>query len=53
MDLARVAFVPSSGAMKVAVLCDLADQNQALGPVKKVVKARQVKAGVRNKHLLR
>lgn len=40
LDLARVVFVPSSGAMKVAVLCDLADQDQAPSPVREVVKAR-------------
>lgn len=40
LDLARVVFVPSSGAMKVTVLCDLADQDQAPSPVREVVKAR-------------
>lgn len=29
LELARVAPVPSLGAMKVAMLCDLADRNQA------------------------
>lgn len=52
LDLARVAFVPSSGAMKVAVLCDLVHQNQAPSPVREVVKARQVMAGVRNNTFL-
>ena len=48
VGLARVASAFSSGAMKVAMLCHLADQEQAPSSVRGVVKARQIKAGVRN-----
>ena len=33
LELASVAPVPSLGAMKVAVLCDLADRDQAFSPL--------------------
>ena len=42
LELARVAPVPYSGDMKVAVLCDLADQVQASSPGRHVVKAKPI-----------
>lgn len=41
-----MASAPSLGAMKVVVLCDLADQDQAPSSVREVAKARQIKARV-------
>lgn len=43
-----MAPVPSSGAMKVVVLSDLAEWDQAPSSVREVAKARQIKARVRN-----
>lgn len=48
MGLARLASAPSSGAVKVALLCHLADQERAPSPVRGVAKARQMKGGLRN-----
>lgn len=53
LEFARMVSVPSSGAMKLVVLCELGNQHQDPSPLREGVKTRWLKARVQEWHLPR